>query len=407
MAVVDMNPAAALVGRERQPGFCVRLGRRGGNESFANDPAHGLGQPVDVDSLERVAPWKLPLLLGIIETERMLPKRFCIIQKIVDHEEGRVHRAKSYADADWKAMSEEKRIELSTGVTLKVAIAGDPAKPPVILLHGFPESHRTWREIVPRLEDEFFLVAPDQRGFAGSDHPQSVEAYRTDRLIDDIFALGRALGLERFALVGHDWGGAIAWAAALRGDPRLTRLSIINSPHPLVFQKSLIENEEQRAASQYITAFRNSGFDKMVEAKGFDWFFDTSFSRHLDGSQISEAERLQYIADWSQPGAFNAMLNWYRASKVMVPPPGLAVPLPDWLLRAFPSVRIPTQVIWGMEDKALLPLQLEGLSALVDDLAIVRLPGVGHFAPWQAGEQVASALRPFLGGDAAASASGQ
>ena len=132
-------------------------------------------------------------------------------------------------------------------------------KPAVILLHGFPESHRTWREIVPRLENDFFLVMPDQRGFAGSDLPQDVEDYKTDTLIDDIFALADALGIERFALVGHDWGGAIAWAAALRGDPRLTRLAIVNAPHPVIFQKSLIENAEQRAASQYITAFRSPG----------------------------------------------------------------------------------------------------------------------------------------------------
>ena len=304
-------------------------------------------------------------------------------------------------------MREEKKVELSTGVTLKVAIAGHRANPPVILLHGFPESHRTWREIVPRLEDEYFLVVPDQRGFAGSDLPQSLESYRTDILIDDIFALAGALGLKRFALVGHDWGGVIAWGAAQRCDRRLTRLAIVNSPHPVIFQKSLIESEEQRAASQYITLFRAPGFDRMVEEKGFDWFFDTSFARHAGGLQILSAERRQYIADWSQPGAFNAMLNWYRASKVMVPPPGLAVPLPDWLLRVFPSVSVPTLVIWGLEDKALLPLQLDGLSALVDDLTIVRLPGVGHFAPWQAGEEVAFALRPFLAGNAAASASGQ
>ena len=156
-------------------------------------------------------------------------------------------------------LTEFRRIPLSTGVTLNVAPAGDPQEPAVILLHGFPESHRTWREIAPRLEDDFYLVMPDQRGFAGSDRPQDVEAYRTDTSIDDIFALADALGLERFALVGHDWGGAIAWAAALRGDPRLTRLAIINAPHPVIFQKSLIENADQRAASQYITAFRSPG----------------------------------------------------------------------------------------------------------------------------------------------------
>jgi pimeloyl-ACP methyl ester carboxylesterase len=301
-------------------------------------------------------------------------------------------------------VTEFRRVPLSTGVTLNVALAGDPAKPAVILLHGFPESHRTWREVAPRLEGEFYLVMPDQRGFAGSDLPQDADEYKTATLIDDIFALADSLSIERFALVGHDWGGAIAWGAALRGDPRLTRLAIVNAPHPVIFQKSLIESPDQRAASQYITAFRTPAFEKVVEAHGFDWFFETTFARHVDVSKVPEAERRQYIADWSQPGAFCAMLNWYRASKLVVPPAGVTVPLPDWLLGAFPKVEVPTLVIWGMKDSALLPLQLEGLDKLVDDLTAVRLPAAGHFAPWQAGEQVAAALEPFLEGKGAATA---
>jgi pimeloyl-ACP methyl ester carboxylesterase len=301
-------------------------------------------------------------------------------------------------------VTEFRRVPLSTGVTLNVALAGERGNPAVILLHGFPESHRTWRELAPRLQDRFFLMMPDQRGFAGSDLPQDADTYKTDVLIDDIFALADALGLERFALVGHDWGGAIAWGAALRGDPRLTRLGIVNAPHPVIFQKSLIESEEQRAASQYINAFRAPGFEKIVEAKGFDWFFQTTFSRHVDVSKIPEAEKRQYIADWSQPGAFNAMLNWYRGSRIVVPPPGVTVPLPDWLLRAFPKVQVPTLVVWGMQDTALLPLQLDGLDELVEDVTVVRLPDAGHFAPWEAGDQVGGALEHFLAGQAAATA---
>ena len=302
-------------------------------------------------------------------------------------------------------MTEFRKVGLTTEVTLNVALAGNPANPAVILLHGFPESHRTWREVAPRLRDRFYLIMPDQRGFAGSDRPQDVDAYKTDVLIDDIFALADALGIERFALVGHDWGGAIAWGAALRNDPRLTRLAIINAPHPVVFQKSLVENEEQRLASQYINAFRAPGFDKAVEAMGFDAFFEKTFGRHVDVSRIPEAEKRQYIADWSQTGAFNAMLNWYRGSRVIVPPPGLTVPLPDWLLRAFPKLKVPTLVIWGMKDAALLPIQLDGLDDLVEDLTIVRLPHAGHFAPWEAGAEVVSALERFLESQSAATAS--
>ena len=293
-------------------------------------------------------------------------------------------------------MSDFRRVKLSTGVTLNVATAGDPGSPAVILLHGFPESHRTWREVAPHLSDRYFLVMPDQRGFAASDRPADVSAYETDSLIDDIFALAEALTINEFALVGHDWGGAISWPAALRGDPRLTRLGIINAPHPVIFQKSLIEDSAQREASQYITAFRNPGFERMVEAMGFETFFEKSFGSHVDLSLIADEERWQYISDWSEPGGLTAMLNWYRASKVIVPPPGVTVPVPDWALGAFPKIEIPTLVIWGMKDKALLPVQLDGLDRLVTDLTIVRLPDAGHFVPWEAPFAVGDALRDFL-----------
>src|SRR6187397_1999412 len=193
---------------------------------------------------------------------------------------------------------EFRKVQLKTGVTLNVALAGPADAPPVILLHGFPESHRTWRGLAPLLEDEFRLIMPDQRGFAGSDRPQDVEAYRADKLVDDIFALAEALAIDRFALVGHDWGGAISWPAALRNDPRLTRLAIINAPHPVIFQKSLIEDSDQRAASQYITAFRTPGFEKAPEAMGWEAFFDKSFAGHVDLSIISPEERAHYVAEW-------------------------------------------------------------------------------------------------------------
>jgi pimeloyl-ACP methyl ester carboxylesterase len=293
-------------------------------------------------------------------------------------------------------VTEFRKVALSTGVTLNIALAGSPEAPPVILLHGFPESHRTWRGLAPLLEDEFRLVMPDQRGFAGSDRPRDVEAYKTDILVDDIFALAEALGIERFALVGHDWGGAISWAAALRGDPRLTRLAVINAPHPVIFQKSLIQDSDQRGASQYITAFRAPGFEAAVAAMGWEAFFAKSFGGHVDLAIIPPQERAQYIADWSAPGGFTAMLNWYRAAQVMVPPPGIEVPIPDFLLRAFPKLPVPVLVIWGMQDKALLPLQLDGLDALVPDLRIARIADAGHFVPWEKPEAVAAALEPFI-----------
>ncbi|MGI8705001.1 MAG: alpha/beta fold hydrolase [Sphingomicrobium sp.] len=295
-------------------------------------------------------------------------------------------------------MTEFRKVALKTGVTLNVGLSGDTELPPVILLHGFPESHRTWRDIEPRLRDRFRLIMPDQRGFAGSDKPGDVDAYKTGVLVDDLFALADALGVEAFSIVGHDWGGAVAWAAALRGDPRLERLAIVNSPHPAIFQKSLIENEDQRLASQYMNAFRAPEIEAFIEKEGFDWFFERTFAPHVDTALIPEAEKRRYIAEWSQPGALTAMLNWYRASPLVVPPPGITIPLPEMLLRLATKIRVPTLVIWGMRDPALLPVQLEGLDDLIEELTIVRIPDAGHFVPWERPEPVAEALQSFLGG---------
>ncbi|WP_260482797.1 alpha/beta fold hydrolase [Sphingomicrobium flavum] len=293
-------------------------------------------------------------------------------------------------------MMQQRRVALSTGVTLNVATAGPEDAPPLILLHGFPESHRTWRGLVPLLANDYRLVMPDQRGFAGSDRPHGADAYHTDHLIADLLALADAMDIETFTLIGHDWGGAVAWAATLRGGPRIQRLAIINSPHPLIFQKTIIEDEAQRAASQYMRRFREPGMAEAIQAMGWETFFTKSFSPHIDLTTISDAERAAYIAEWSQDGAIEAMLAWYVASPIIVPAMDETVALPDWVLKGVPDIHVPVKIIWGMEDKALLPCQLEGLDALIDDLSVTRLDGVGHFAPWQAPEQVAAPLRDWL-----------
>ena len=288
------------------------------------------------------------------------------------------------------------RVSLSTGVTLKVQMCGPRDGEPVILLHGFPESHRTWRHIVPELARDHFVLAPDQRGFGASDKPEGIENYRADRTVADILALADAYNIDRFTLVGHDWGGAIAWAAALKHPDRIERLIIVNAPHPLVFQRSVIDDRAQRQASQYIRAFRSPMMEKGIDAMGVETFFDKSFGSHADLARIPPEERQAYLDDWKQEGALTAMLNWYRASDLVVPAPDEGGTRPAWAWGPFPKVTMPTLVIWGMRDKALLPIQLEGLDVLVDDLTIVRIEGAGHFVPWEKPEPVIAAMRAFL-----------
>jgi pimeloyl-ACP methyl ester carboxylesterase len=288
------------------------------------------------------------------------------------------------------------KIALSTGVTLNVMVGGPEDGEPIVFLHGFPESHRTWREVAPALAGDFRVIAPDQRGFGASDKPEGVENYRADKVVEDLIALADALGLGRFTLVGHDWGGAIAWLAALRHPDRIARLVIVNAPHPLIFQKSLIEDAAQRAASQYISAFRNPAMEQGIAAMGLERFFARTFASHADVSRLSAAERQAYLDDWSQPGALTAMLNWYRASDILVPAPGEAAEAPAWTQAPFPSIAVPTLVIWALKDVALLPVQLAGLAGLVDDLRIVTVPEAGHFVPWEAPEPIIAAIRDFI-----------
>ena len=288
------------------------------------------------------------------------------------------------------------RIALPTGVTLNVQTGGPPGEEAIIFLHGFPESHRTWREIAPVLAQDYYVVVPDQRGFAGSDKPLGVEHYRTERIVEDLIALADALDLGRFTLVGHDWGGAVAWFAALRHPDRIRRLVIVNAPHPLLFQKSLIEDPLQRAASQYITAFRNPAMEQGLAAMGLETFYAKTFASHADISKVSDEERAAYLADWSAPGALTAMLNWYRASDIVVPAVGEAAEAPGWTKAPFPTLKVPTLVVWAMRDTALLPVLLGGLYDLIDDLKIVQVPDAGHFIPWEKPGPVLRAIDEFM-----------
>jgi pimeloyl-ACP methyl ester carboxylesterase len=290
-----------------------------------------------------------------------------------------------------------QRIELSTGVALNVAVAGPRDAPAILLLHGFPESHRTWRNQIADLARDHFVVAPDQRGFAGSDKPEGVDSYQTDKIVADALALMDALEVRHFTLVGHDWGGAVAWTAALLHPLRVKRLVIVNAPHPYVFQRSLIEDAAQREASQYIRFFRSPTAEAAITAMGLDGFLDRVLLSHSDATKLPVEERQAYLDDWKQPGTLTAMLNWYRASTLEVPASGEDASLPLWTHAPFPKLHMPTLVVWGLKDPALLPIQLDGLDSLIADLRIVTSPSAGHFITWEEPGTVTAAIRDFLG----------
>jgi pimeloyl-ACP methyl ester carboxylesterase len=289
-----------------------------------------------------------------------------------------------------------EKIELSTGVTLNVCLGGPRDAEPILFLHGFPESHRTWRHQLADLSRDHFVIAPDQRGFAGSDKPEGVEKYETGEIISDAIALMNALGVKHFTLIGHDWGGAVAWGIAMQHPLRVKRLVIVNAPHPAIFQRTLVEDEAQREASQYITMLRNPMAEAGISAMGLENFLEKVMLSHADATKLPAEERQHYLDDWSQPGVLTSMLNWYRAAKIEVPAPGEKAHVPLISRVPFPKLPMPTLVVWGLKDTALLPVQLEGLEDYVADLRLATSPSAGHFITWEEPGTVTSAIRDFL-----------
>ena len=290
-------------------------------------------------------------------------------------------------------MTDLKRVALANGIALDVWDSGPVAAPALIFLHGFPESHRTWRHQIAHLSPRFRCIAPDQRGYGGSSKPASVASYAPERLVEDVFLLADALGIADFTVIGHDWGGVVAWGVAAAGRGRVTRAVIANAPHPPIFQRLLHTDPAQRAASQYITLFRQPGIDATVAKHGLAPILLQAFGDAPLRAMNAE-ERQALMTRWRDPAGAIAMLRWYRASPIVVPAPDAPFTPPAAVMP--PRVTMPVQIIWGMADTALLPANLDGLGDVVGDLTIARLPHVGHFSPWAAPEAVNAALDAFL-----------
>ena len=290
------------------------------------------------------------------------------------------------------------RVTLENGIALDVVDEGPADAPALIFLHGFPESHRTWRHQVAHFSDRFRCVAPDQRGYRGSSKPPAVSDYTPDKLIGDVFQLADALDIDTFTVLGHDWGGAIAWGTAIAGqmNGRVTRAVIANAPHPAVFQKLLYTNPHQRESSQYMRGFRDPKNDALVREMGLAGILLQEI-KWDSGDVMEPEERAELLKDWQDRDAAFAMLNWYRASPIDIPPLDAPYELPaGWSPPPLPNLTIPTLVVWGMNDLALPPENLEGLDEIIDDLTVVEVPDSGHFVPWEAPGEVNAAIEDFL-----------
>ncbi|MEZ4587167.1 MAG: alpha/beta hydrolase [Gemmatimonadales bacterium] len=273
-----------------------------------------------------------------------------------------------------------------------VEIAGEPfpvvdagAGPPVLMLHGFPDSRLLWRHQVPALtEAGYRVIAPDLRGLGEAPRPTGIRPYRMPLLAADVLGLLDQLGLDRVHLVGHDWGAALSWRLAGSYPDRVDRLVALSVGAP---SSPGWQTIAQREKSWYFDFFCKRGVaEKALTAD--DWKLFREWSR-------GQGDQARYLADLARPGALTAALNWYRGA-FLPPEPGEepVTPLPAW-----ERVRRPTLAVWGDGDPFLLEPQIATSAGVVDaPWRYQRLEGAGHWLMLDQPERVNELLLEFLGG---------
>ncbi len=268
----------------------------------------------------------------------------------------------------------------------------------IMFVHGFPEFWFEWQKQLIEFGQDYQAVAPDMRGYNLSDKPSDIEKYHVKDLIEDLRALAEHLGHEKIIMVGHDWGGAVAWSVAIRHPELLEKLIIINSPHPAVFARELLNNPDQQKASQYMLMLRSAEAERVLSENNFARLTDV-LVQFGSKWEMSEEHRIKYIEAWSQPGALTGSLNYYRASPLYPPTSNndeeqisSILNLPKEML----AVKVPTLVIWGEQDRALLTGNLDGLEEYIEDLKVKRIPDGTHWVMHEQPELVNALIRDFI-----------
>ncbi len=295
-----------------------------------------------------------------------------------------------------KPMFKDKYVHVN-GVRLHVVTAGKG--PLVLFLHGFPEFWYEWKDQLAEFGKDHLAVAPDMRGYDLSDKPEALDQYKMNVLVEDVRALGDHFSHQKkFILVAHDWGGAIAWSFAIAHPEMLEKLVIVNAPHPGVFGRLLATDPAQQQASQYMLMFRSPQAEQNLSANNYGWLVSAVLGEGLKNGVFTEEDKQAYIKAWSQPGALTGGLNYYRANEVG-PPTGQAASGGRGNSASDPSalmVKVPTLVIWGEKDTALLTQNLDGLDKFVPQLTIKRIPDGSHWVIHEKRDEVNAAIRDFI-----------
>ncbi|GAG76577.1 unnamed protein product, partial [marine sediment metagenome] len=263
-------------------------------------------------------------------------------------------------------------------------------------LHGFPQFWYMWRDQLLDLSKDYLAVAPDMRGYNTSSKPEELEQYQPQHIVEDIRALVEDhFGRKKFILVGHDWGGVVAYPIANMHPELVEKLIIINAPHPNVFGKLISNNKDQQTSSQYVLFFRTKKAEEFLSANDFANLFAAVVTPEIE---FDDDDRQIYKDAWSQPGAITGGLNYYRAGGLKPPSQGEDISeVTSEQLKANPvMINMPTLVIWGEKDTALTVHNLKGLDEFIPDLTIKRIPEGSHWVVNEQPDKVNTLIREFI-----------
>ncbi|MFN0121544.1 MAG: alpha/beta fold hydrolase [Blastocatellia bacterium] len=266
----------------------------------------------------------------------------------------------------------------SKGVKIHYAALGKNTAPLIIMIHGFPDFWYSWRDQMEALSKDYYAVAIDQRGYNLSDKPKGIENYDMQFLVGDVAAVIKHLKRDKAVIVGHDWGGAVAWTFAMMMPQMTEKLIILNLPHPKGLSRELANNPEQQKNSQYARNFQMEGAHTKLSAEGLAfWVKDP-------------AAKKKYVEAFRRSD-FEAMLAYYKRN----------YPREPYTTKSnFPDIKVKASVlmIHGLGDTALLPGALNDTwNWLEKDLTLVTVPGSGHFVQHDASEMVTRSIRMWLG----------
>lgn len=285
------------------------------------------------------------------------------------------------------------------GLRFRTNVAGPAAGAPVIFLHGFPQSRNSWQDQMAFLSASGYrCLAPDQRGYSPGARPAGVEAYHVDHIVRDVLNIADAVGADRFHLVGHDWGGQIAWLTAIAAPERLLSLSVLSRPHPAAFARAMKEDGKQAGRSGHHKRFQDPEMaatllENNAESLRNSLTYENAKGVFAQGGsglkrRMSDAKAEEHLDVLRDPGALDAALNWYRAAF------GGASTLarPD-----VPAIKVPTLYVWGTEDGTVGRIAAEGTADFIDaPFCFVEVEGAGHFLAEEAPDKVNEALLAHL-----------